>query len=73
LTASANNNHLDTRLHLERLPAETVYFAEHALELGQGCIGLVFRDPTTKDVTLVFDKAKRTLNESEARRLLNPS
>jgi hypothetical protein len=61
------------RLHIERLPAETFYFAEHALEAGLVCVGFVFRDPKTKEIQLVFEKESKRLTESEARQLMKPS
>ncbi len=72
VSESEKNRALDLRLHLERIPPATIYAAEHRLELGCSCIGFVFRNAATQEVALVFDKEVRILNESEARRLMNP-
>lgn len=61
------------RLHIERLPSETMYHAEHALEAGMVCVGFVFRNTKTKEIQLVFEKESKRLTESEARQLMKPS
>ena len=68
-----STNHIDARLHFERLSAETWYFSEHALEAGLVCVGFVFRNPKTKEVQVVFEKESHRLSDSDARRLMKHS
>jgi hypothetical protein len=72
VAANHNEPPLDARLHLERIPAETLYFAAHALEGGAACIGFVFRDANTQQVIIVFDREEKQLTAGEAKRLMQP-